>query len=180
MRYKLEDLCSKITDGSHYSPSAQSGGFPMLSVKDMEEFGFSYASCKFISSEDFQKMKINDCIPQKNDILLAKDGSVLKHIFVYSDKKEEAILSSIAIFRPNTKIVNPTFLCYTLKSPKVFRYISENCVSGSALPRIVLKDFKRVEIDIPNLEVQNQIIRILVAIDEKRKTNQKINDNLAA
>ena len=49
MKYKLEDICIKITDGSHYSPiDDPTSSIPMLSVKDMEEFDnqdiFQYAS----------------------------------------------------------------------------------------------------------------------------------------
>lgn len=175
---KIEDVCIKITDGSHYSPKATELGYPMLSVKDMQEFGFSYTNCKYIEEQDFIKMQQNDCVPLKNDILVAKDGSYLKHIFICKENKQEAILSSIALFRPNTKIINPNFLCYLLKSPNIYNYIKLNCVSGSALPRIILKDFKNITIDIPSLETQQKIAKILSAIDDKIELNNSINNNL--
>ena len=176
--YKLKDICIKITDGSHFSPTAREDGYPMFSVKDMEEYGFNYASCKRISLEDFNTLKANDCVPQKGDILVAKDGSFLKQIFVCNETKEEAILSSIAIFRPNPEYILPEFLCYILKSPKVYNYISQNCVSGSALPRIVLKAFKEVEVSIPSIAIQKWIISKLIPIDHKIQLNRQINDNL--
>ena len=144
----------------------------------MEEYGFNYDSCKRISIEDFNTLKANDCVPQKGDILVAKDGSFLKQIFVCNETREEAILSSIAIFRPNPEYVIPEFLCYILKSPKVYNYIAQNCVSGSALPRIVLKAFKEVEVSIPSIDVQKWIISKLTPIDQKIKLNRQINDNL--
>ena len=176
--YKLKDICLKITDGSHFSPTACVDGYPMFSVKDMEEYGFNYSSCKRISAEDFNTLKANDCIPQKGDVLVAKDGSFLKQIFVCNETREEAILSSIAIFRPNPEYVIPEFLCYILKSPKVYNYIAQNCVSGSALPRIVLKAFKDVEVSIPSIDIQKWIISKLTHIDQKIQLNRQINDNL--
>lgn len=146
---KLGEICTKITDGSHFSPQACQTGYPMFSVKDMLEYGFDYSNCKHISAKDFESMKNGDCVPQKGDILVAKDGSFLKQIFECKETKEEAILSSIAMFRPNQDFITPTFLCYLLKSPKVYNYIASNCVSGSALPRIVLKDFKKVSMQVP-------------------------------
>ena len=89
--YKLKDICLKITDGSHSSPKAQDKGYPMFSVKDMLEFGFDYSKCKYISEEDFQKLKGSDCVPLKGDILVAKDGSYLKEIFVCRETKDEGI-----------------------------------------------------------------------------------------
>ena len=179
-KYRLEEICTKITDGSHFSPQACQTGYPMFSVKDMLEYGFDYSNCKYISEKDFESMKIGDCVPQKGDILVAKDGSFLKQIFECKETKEEAILSSIAIFRPNQNIITPTFLCYLLKSPKVYNYIALNCVSGSALPRIVLKDFKKVTMQVPPLPTQQKIAAILSSLDDKIELNNKINDNLAA
>lgn len=176
--YKLEEICTKITDGSHFSPQACQTGYPMFSVKDMLEYGFDYSNCKYISKKDFESMKSGDCVPQKGDILVAKDGSFLKQIFECKETKEEAILSSIAIFRPNQNIITPTFLCYLLKSPKVYNYIALNCVSGSALPRIVLKDFKKVTMQVPPLPTQQKIAAILSSLDDKIELNNKINTNL--
>ena len=175
--YKLAEVCTKITDGSHSSPKAQESGYPMFSVKDMLEYGFDYSKCKYISQEDYVILKKNGCVPQKGDVLVAKDGSYLKQIFVCKETKEEAILSSIAIFRPNS-LVDSFFLSYLLKSPQVYNYIANNCVSGSALPRIVLKDFKEVNLPIPSIEIQKSIVSILKSLDDKIEVNRRINENL--
>ena len=176
--YKLKDICIKVTDGSHFSPEGIEDGYPMFSVKDMLEYGFDYSKCKRISEIDFNKMKSSGCVPQKGDVLVAKDGSFLKQIFVCEETMDEAILSSIAIFRPDTSKVCPEYLCYLIKSPKVYDYISKNCVSGSALPRIVLKAFKEVELDIPSLDMQKSIVARLKCIDDKIRINNRINHNL--
>lgn len=179
MRCKLDDICLKITDGSHYSPADDpTSCIPMLSVKDMEEFDFNYNNCKHISEDEFNKLLKNDCVPKENDVLVAKDGSYLKEIFVNEKENKKAILSSIAIFRPNLKKVDPYFLCYLLKTPKVFNYVKDNCVSGSALPRIILKAFKSIELDIPDLNIQKRIVEIIKTINLKIIVNGKINNNL--
>ena len=178
MKYKLKDTCLVITDGSHFSPKDSGIGFPMFSVKDMREYGFDYSNCKHVSIEDFQKLKDSGCVPQKDDILVAKDGSYLKEIFLCKETRNEAVLSSIAIFRPNKKVITPAYLCYLLKSPRVFNYIKNNCVSGSALPRIVLKTFKEVSLDVPPIEEQEKVIRVLKPLDDKIELNNRINENL--
>lgn len=181
MKYKLEDICIKITDGSHFSPKDnKNSAIPMYSVKDMQEFNFDMYNCKHISEEDYIKLLAQDCVPKKNDILVAKDGSYLKEIFVNEIEDKKAILSSIAIFRPNLNIINPYFLCYLLKSPEVSNYTKENCVSGSAIPRIVIKDFKKIELNIPEMCIQNKIVKILKKINEKIIANTHTNNNLQA
>ena len=179
MRYKLEDICLKITDGSHYSPADDpTGCIPMLSVKDMEEFDFNYNNCKHISEDEFIKLLKNDCVPKENDVLVAKDGSYLKEIFVNENENKKAILSSIAIFRPNQNIVDPYFLCYLLKTPMILNYVKDNCVSGSALPRIILRAFKGIELTIPEINIQKRIVEIIKNINDKIKINNEINNNL--
>ena len=118
---------------------------------------------------------------EQGSIIARPSGTEPKVKFYYTTvgkTKEEAILSSIAIFRPNPEYVLPEFLCYILKSPKVYNYISQNCVSGSALPRIVLKAFKEVEVSLPSIAIQKWIISKLIPIDQKIQLNRQINDNL--
>ena len=168
----LADVCVKITDGSHYSPADSPGSpYPMYSVKDMETYGFNSSSCKHITEEEFCKMKQNDCVPLNNDILVAKDGSYLKEIFICSEAKDEAILSSIAIFRPNPDIIMPEILLYLLKQSSVRKDVGDNYVSGSALPRIVLKDFKKYRFMLPSMEEQKKIGGVLHSIRRQIKVN---------
>ena len=49
----LDEVCLKITDGSHFSPKDNpKEKIPMLSVKDMRKHGFDYQSCKHITESD--------------------------------------------------------------------------------------------------------------------------------
>ena len=176
----LGGICLKVTDGSHFSPKDEpSSKIPMLSVKDMEAFDFNLASCKHISDEDYQKMIANDCVPQVDDILVAKDGSYLKEIFICNEQRELAILSSIAIFRPDTSIIYPEILLAFLKSPRVLQEVRDNYVSGSALPRIVLKDFKKLQFLLPNLTAQEEIAPLLAAIRSQIAVNVAENQRLS-
>lgn len=175
---KLADLCIKITDGSHSSPNSQENGYPMLSVKDMKENGFSYNDCKYISKEDYKKMCDSGCKPEINDILIAKDGSYLKHVFVITEEKEQAILSSIGILKPDVSKVNPYYIKYYLSSDFVKNEVAKKYVSGSALPRIILKNFANIEIPYISLDKQNKIVKILKSIDDKIENNNKINVEL--
>ena len=162
MSITLNDVCTKITDGSHYSPKDNpSATIPMLSVKDMRAFNFDFRSCKHIDENEFEKMIANDCVPKKDDILVAKDGSYLKEIFICNRDERYAILSSIAIFRPDTSVIIPEILLALLKSPSVLKEVRDNYVSGSALPRIVLKDFKKLRFILPPLKIQSEIAPLL-------------------
>lgn len=165
--YKLKEICPVITDGSHFSPKEYPGGIPMFSVKDMKDNGFDYSKVKRISELDYLALIKQGCQPEIGDILIAKDGSVLKHIFAVKEKPDYVLLSSIAIVKPDNKIVDSVFLSYQLKSPNTSETILTNFVSGSGVPRIVLKDFKEVEISLPSLSEQTAIAEVLSSLDDK-------------
>ncbi len=171
--------CSLVTDGSHSSPKSVESGDYMGSVKDFTEYGFDFTSCRRISSDDYETLKRNGCVPEQGDILIGKDGArYFEDIIIYRQPERPALLSSIAILRCNKEEIQPEFLYYTLRTPGFKQDVRDNYGSGSAIPRIILKDFKRMPISYPSLEVQKQITAVLSILDQRIQANTKINDNL--
>ena len=171
--------CSLVTDGSHSSPKSVESGEYMVSVKDFTEYGFDFTSCRRISSDDYETLKRNGCVPEQGDILIGKDGArYFEDIIIYRQPERPALLSSIAILRCNKEEIQPEFLYYTLRTPGFKQDVRDNYGSGSAIPRIILKDFKRMPISYPSLEVQKQITAVLSILDQRIQANTKINDNL--
>ena len=175
----ISEVCSLVTDGSHYSPKSCDNGEYMVSVKDFKGFGFDFSNCKHISSSDYEKMKASGCIPECGDILIGKDGArFFEDIIIYNQPEKPALLSSIAILRCNSDIILPQFLYYICKNPVFKKDVRDNYGSGSAIPRIVLKDFKRMPISYADLDDQRRIVASLVAIDDRILLNTAINENL--
>lgn len=175
----LEDVCVIITDGAHKSPKSVNEGEYMVSVKDFTEFGFDFANCKRISKQDYDVLEKQRCVPEIDDILVGKDGArYFEDIIIYKQIERPALLSSIAILRADKSKITPEFLYYTLKSPVVKKDVRENYGSGSAIPRIVLKDFRRMPISFPKLEEQKKITSLLKVIDDRIYINNRINKNL--
>lgn len=175
----IDDVCLLVTDGAHNSPPSVENGEYMASVKDFAEYGFDFSTCKRISSEDYSKLEKQGCVPNIGDVLVGKDGArYFEDIVIYKQPERPALLSSIAILRVNPEIITSEFLYYTLKSPAVKKDVRDNYGSGSAIPRIVLKDFKRMPIHYPSIEDQRKITLIFEAIDAKIDLNNRINDNL--
>ena len=175
----IDDVCTVVTDGAHNSPKSVEQGHYMASVKDFTEFGFDFSNCKQIGEEDYEKLRNQGCVPEKNDILVGKDGArYFEDIIIYKQDERPALLSSIAILRADCRKITPEFLYYTLKSPAVRKDVRDNYGSGSAIPRIVLKDFKRMPFSFPSIEEQGKITNLCSAIDAKIQINNAINENL--
>ena len=179
MTTTINDVCSLVTDGAHNSPKSVEKGRYMASVKDFTEFGFDFSNCRRISEEDYERLRKQGCVPEKDDILVGKDGArYFEDIVIYKQDEQPALLSSIAILRADRKKIIPEFLYYTLKTPAVKKNVRDNYGSGSAIPRIVLKDFKRMPFSFPSVDEQRKITAICSAIDSKIQVNNAINKNL--
>ena len=175
----IANICKVVTDGSHTSPKSVSHGKYMVSVKDFTPYGFDFNGCRQISFADYEKLKSSGCVPQKGDILIGKDGArYFEDIIIYNQDEAPALLSSIAILRCDEEKVIPEYLYYLLKTPSFKKDVKDNYGSGSAIPRIILKDFKRMKAKYPSIEKQRQIVSILHDLDAKIFNNQKVNDNL--
>lgn len=175
----INDVCVLVTDGSHSSPKSVNDGKYMVSVKDFTDYGFDFASCRMISNDDYETLKRNGCVPQIDDILIGKDGArFFEDIIIFRQREKPALLSSIAILRCDKSKILPDFLYYVLRTPSFRQDVKDNYGSGSAIPRIILKDFKRMMVSYPSLEKQQAIISVLTAIDSKIQANTEINDNL--
>ncbi len=165
-KYLLENLCSVITDGSHFSPKSSEEGYDMPSVKDMTANGFDYSECKKISRSDYELLVRNGCQPQVGDVLIAKDGALmLKHAFPFDGQREIVLLSSIALLRPRQEIILPKFLAYYFRRNEFKEEVIRKFSTKGGVPRIILKNFKKVELLVPPLAEQERIVAILDRFD---------------
>lgn len=183
---KLKDICLKITDGSHESPLESNVGYYMPSVKDMTDVGFDYSNCKIISYEDFKKLERNGCRPDVGDVLIAKDGSILKYAFVQEKREDIVILSSIAIIKPISSFVDSYFLAQYFRQHNFIEKVIIDYKSGTGVPRIVLNGFKQITLFIPkSVAEQTSIASILSdmdseieALEEKLKKTRQVKQGM--
>lgn len=176
----LEGISSLITDGSHKSPKPEDSTFLMPSVKDMTYDRFDFTNCKTIAEKDFLELLRSNCSPRKGDIIISKDGAnCLDLIFVYNQEEQVVLLSSLAIVRLKESY-SPEFFRYFMLSPNAQFHMRNNLVSGSAIPRVVLKDFKNVPVPTPTYEEQRAIASVLSSLDAKIDLLHRQNKTLEA
>lgn len=166
-RLTLKEACTVVTDGTHYSPIDTGGLHPFLTVKDINERGLDFVGCSHISKTEFDKAQSVGAVPQYGDVLFSKDGTVGK-VHVVTEDKKFAVLSSIAILRPDPLMLDSKFLGYVLRSPETLDY-AFNSKTGSALQRIILDDIKKIPFSVPSISEQKRIAAILDKADRLRR-----------
>ena len=88
--------------------------------------------------------------------------------------KEKCFLTNLSISAEiDTNIALPQYLYYYFLLSNL-RYLD----SGSAQSQITITDLKKLQIPLPNIDIQRKIIELLGSIDEKIELNNKINNNL--
>ncbi len=155
----LKRVCTKISDGTHFSPNTTDSGFPYITAADVHGRGIDYEQCKYISQKDFEKLVKNGCRPRKNDVLLVKDGATTGRVGLMLDDVPCVLLSSVAMMTPSKRII-PEYLMYLFVSNVLQHQIRES-MAGSAMPRITLTKLNSYQIIDCPLEEQMIIVDFL-------------------
>ena len=177
----LENICTKITDGSHNSPSnSLAGEVPYVTVKNIRPKKLDFTNITYITKKDHKEIFAR-CNPEKGDVLYTKDGTV-GYAVVNEYDFEFSLLSSVALLKPDHKIVDSYYLENILNNSIMYNSVIKK-MSGTALRRIILKRIKEIQIPIPPLSEQKRIVSkiesIFGRIDAYRivinsKTRQKL------
>ena len=101
----LPELCVlPITDGTHQTPTYtdKASGIPFLSSKDVTSQKIDWTNIKYIT-KDLHEILYKRIAPQKNDILLAKNGTTGVAAIV-EDERVFDIYVTLAVIRPSNFI----------------------------------------------------------------------------
>ena len=178
MKYKLEELCEFITDGTHQTPEyCEEGVVIFLSSKDVTERKIDWDNVKHIPQSLHEKLYAR-LSPRKNDILLAKNGTTGVAALVDRDEIFDVYVS-LAVLRPRD-VVYPKYLLYAINSPVAKRQFDAG-LKGVGVPNLHLSVIRQTEINIEEYEKQFEICEILdkvsSVIDARKQELQKL-DNL--
>lgn len=157
-KIKLEDVCVKITDGSHNPPHENlGGGYFMLSSRNVFDGYITFNKAKEITEEDFKSEDRRTCI-QKGDVLLTIVGTIGRTAIV-TDKLPHRITlqRSVAVLKVNKDLLVPEFLNFMLRTEKLQDELIKKS-AGVAQKGIYLKQLGVIQIPLPSLELQKEII----------------------
>ena len=163
----IDEACLLVTDGTHYTPPDVGQGISFLTVKDFSNDGYiDLVGCSHITENEFEKAERGNSAPKRGDVLFSKDGTVGK-VYVVDTRERFAVLSSLAILRPDASRLDASYFGRVLKTDSCLDQASQS-KTGSAIRRIILKDLKRVRFPLPPLAEQKRIAAIMDAADALR------------
>ena len=115
---QLNIVCKKVQDGTHFSPQEQfdspgQGRYLYITAKNIKENGIDLSNVTYVT-QSFHNSIYQRCNPEKGDVLLIKDGVKTGVTTVNQLNEKFSLLSSVALLKPCTTILNPYYLKHYL------------------------------------------------------------------
>lgn len=172
--YVMEDVLASLIDYRGKTPQKSEVGIPTLSAKSVKNGYIDYSECYYISSEEYKRFMVRG-FPKVGDILLTTEAPM--GMVARLDRDDVAIAQRLITIRGKEGILDNDYLLYYLQSPLGQHKLAER-ETGSTVTGIKQAAFRKIEIDIPDIDIQKKISTCLSCIDAKIETNKRINRNL--
>lgn len=169
-KMKLKDIC-KIQAGMHIKSSeyTEEGDAFFVSFRDFNEEGyFLETSPKVFSNEIKEKYFV-----EHEDVLFS---TRMKFNAFQLPKSEYKYIASntFVIIKPYTNSILPEYLWWFLNHPNTQRKLNFIAKGNTALPFISVKSLYELDVPVPNIQKQKQIIDYYKLHQKEIKLMQKI------
>ena len=155
---KLGAVCIQITDGSHNPPSGvEQSEYLMLSSKNIDDDFITLDSPRFLSYSDYIAENKRTTVSE-GDLLMTIVGTIGRVAIVPEELKGICLQRSVAVIKPEREVVNNRYLMYQLQNMRPFL---EKEARGVAQKGIYLKQVSQLDIKLPEIEQQKQIVKVL-------------------
>ncbi len=154
-------------------------GFPIIDGANLNGFTVEDNITKFVTEE--KARSLHRSIARRGDVIVTISGNVGQISYIPENSKYEEYLCSQRQFRVtfDTGRVCVPWLVYFFHSRLgqhlILQFANQVGVPALSQP---LKNFRNIQIDLPDLETQKKITRILSALDQKIELNNQQNKTI--
>ncbi|HHH5728160.1 TPA: restriction endonuclease subunit S [Listeria innocua] len=158
---------SDVRDGTHDSPKYVNTGHPLVTSKNLKDFGLDFSDVSFISDEDFESINKRSKV-DVGDILFGMIGTIGTPVQLI---RKDFAIKNVALIKEKKNILN-SFLIHLLKSAVFDRYIENENTGGTQkfLSLSKIRDFYFLS---PKLEEQYQISLFFKQLDSTIALHQR-------
>lgn len=176
-KYKLADIGKVITGKTPSTSIAENyawGTIPFYTPEDVAKgLGMMGRNSRFISKTGFEEIASNTISGES--VLVGCIGSDMGNV-AYSNITcaTNQQINAITQFKNG---IEPLYVYYLLSTMKSYFQKIAGSTTTPILPKSV---FEEIEIHLPDMKKQKDVVSILYALDRKIELNKQINDNLEA
>ena len=180
--YPIADLIDEIAMGPFGSnikvDCFVDKGIPVLNGSNLEGFELSEKSFRYVTEEKADSLKKANAY--KGDVVITHRGTLGQIVYIPQTAQRDRYVISQSQFRVKcNKKVLPEYFVYYFHTPigqhKLLSNASQVGVPALARPS---STFQKIEIEIPDLETQRKVVKLIGSLQTRIKTTAEINDNL--
>lgn len=179
--FKLGEIAEITSSKRIFLSDYVPAGVPFFRSKEVIErsAGREISTELFITEEKFQSIKDKFGVPEEGDVLLTSVGTIGIPYRVRNGDRFYFKDGNLTWFRNFRHFADSRFLVYWLRS-KIGKASIENAKIGSTQQALTIIALKNISIELPPIEHQQQIVRILKSLDDKIELNRRMNATLEA
>ena len=181
-KYKLGDCLILIKNGAVIQQRKGCSGIPITRIETLSNNRFNRDRLGYADIKDeslYVDYILDDC-----DLLMSHINSreFLGRTVLYQQKNDERIIHGMNLLRikTNPALLDSYYAYYLFQTgyfKKLIDSIRKDAVNQSS---ISISDICNLKFDLPSVENQKKIVKILKILDQKIALNRAINDNLEA
>lgn len=174
--YTMEDALEAIIDYRGKTPKKSDSGIPTLSAKSVKNNHIDYSLCYYISPDEYKRFMVRG-FPKIGDVLLTTEAPM--GVVARLDRDDVAIAQRLLTLRGKENVLDNEYLLYFLQSSSGQSLLKAR-ETGTTVTGIKQAEFRKIQINVPEISTQKEIGGFLRTLDERIEINSKINENLAA
>lgn len=170
--FKLEQCLERVVDNRGKTPPLSESGIELLEVNAIIDGRKSPAFDnvrKYVSEKTYATW-FRSGHPRRGDTLISTVGAIGRVAFVQDERG--CIAQNVVSLRPKPSVLDGNFLYYYLASTETQNRLQSLNI-GVAQPSLKVPHLLSLEIDLPDLPIQQRIADILSAYDELIENSQR-------
>ncbi len=179
MKVTLSEVTTLTPGFAFKSKDFKNGNMPVLKIADIQ----GQVRCSNVSkvnTDAYTHAKLEKYLVKPGDCLVAMTGNTIGKIGRVSEGTGLINQRVLKVNPADNKILDSEYLWGLLQLNSFHRHIINHIDSHSAQPNISASSIGKFSFDLPDLNTQIKISKILASIRKKAELNNRINDYLAA
>ena len=163
---RLEELCSKITDGKHGGCVQEKGTKRyFVGAREIYDDKIHYDTAPEININEFEK-DYKRCNVEIGDFLIVNTGATIGKSAIATDERtiHTLLQKSVALLKVRKELLNSVFLkwCYRVNTKM---YMVE---SASAQANLLLSKIRKTKIYVPDINLQNKFASFVQQVNKSK------------
>ena len=171
----LSDI-SEIVDCPHSTPKWTASGVPVIRNYNLNAGVIDQNDLSYTDEEGY-KSRIKRAIPEGGDIVLSREAP-MGTVGIVPDGFKCCLGQRLVLIKPNRQVCIPHYLNYAMQSQFVQNQIQVYNSSGTTVSNLKIPVIESIQIPLPSLDVQQNIVDTIKPFDDLIEIKKKINDYL--